>query len=425
MKKLLISILFSLLFPIQTFASDIITAIIFQSNASMWWQAVGTGVYTPASNTFMWNGTAWVPPINSLVTLANELNTRTGQTVRIYPCAIGGTGLLKNNSNSPMSNWLDQIGPSPLTECLSMIAAAGINPNNVYGVGTENDAISSAVTIPTIATYQSALEQLHTIFSSAFGQTPDTLPMLISPLGNAAAQLSLYPYSNAELSAQYGLTVPQQKYSGLIVGPEYYDLPVGTDLIHLTEAGRNTFAIRAADAIAFAMGYPRPIIVPPLAWTTIFSASLNVNSAPNFAGKSGRSPTVAAGAAYTQVRVTLNASTGGALTLDHASIGIQSSGLNTTTTPIPLLFSGSVSVTIPSGGSIVSDPLSFSLGSTDIPLIIIDINASGTQNFRYQSTGSGTAYYNTSGGSYNQSSPSGFTADTTERYFSVSKIEAQ
>lgn len=150
-----------------------------------------------------------------------------------------------------------------------------------------------------------------------------------------------------------------------------------------------------------------------------------MNTAQRFIVSSGRP----------RVRVTFKAGTSGGLTLDHASIGVQSTTYNTQTTPMELRFSGASGFAIAATATITSDwavlpsgraprgaSYSLAIGTSDdgwgaysvrtlatlssgLPLIVaMDINNTAAMCF---ATAAGQCWYQSAFASYAAASPSG------------------
>lgn len=191
---------------------------------------------------------------SGIATFSSELNSRTNQSVGIIQGAVGGSALLKaaTQGGFPHLYWLDKDdGSSPLesplrkvleqdTSCVKAVAWAQGEQDGYVGVSTE--------------AYLAGLVELQAILAGAAGKQPKDLPFVICPLGNAARI-----YTNAWKVRNAHLIAPLQ-YPGFFIGPEYIDLAVEADNIHLTQAARETFAVRLAAALAPILG-----VVPPQA----------------------------------------------------------------------------------------------------------------------------------------------------------------
>jgi hypothetical protein len=136
--------------------------------------------------------------------------------------------------------------------------------------------------------------------------------------------------------------------------------------------------------------------------TIVFQSTFVADSVGN-AGISVRQtvPNIAAGG--NQVRVTFNASTEG-YDASHASIGVQSSGMNTVAPPVELTFAGRSGFGLPaSGGSIVSDWVNLTTLAGETLVVIIDV----TSYDMSRNTDAGSQGWNLATQSWNEASPPG------------------
>lgn len=251
-------------------------AILGQSNAAHFWETTSSGL-TAQSNTFMWSLGVWVSPVNSLITLTNGLNTATGKAVYILPCAVSGSALL---AEAAVSNgyWLDTSSGSPFANFKSALSASGANLKGIAWVQGESEAQFGS----SIEHYVAGMMQLHGMIAGAAGKKPADIPFLVSPLGNA---VQVYSGGRKILQAHLGM----DKYAGFQIGPDYHDLAVESDNIHLTEASRNMFATRWAAALIPVLGIQAgsspalgvPCVQSPVANSTVTTAAHGLGTKPS------------------------------------------------------------------------------------------------------------------------------------------------
>lgn len=192
-------------------------AILGQSNASYLWEYGG------------------------ITTFQSAINSLTGKTVSVIQGAVGGSRLL--NPGSGHAYWLDRYDTdSPL---YAFLANDLSNLRAIWWVQGEGEA----ATATTMEQYLAGLLQLQAIIAEVCGKQTKEIPFVISPLGNAAR---LYANGYAIRNAHFTAAL---KYPGFVLGPEYIDLAVQVDNIHLTDAIRPTFATRGATALAPFVGY--------------------------------------------------------------------------------------------------------------------------------------------------------------------------
>lgn len=215
---------------------------------------------TPLPNTFMLSGGQWVPPVNNIATLANELITKTGHpAIYVVPAAVGGSTLVSEfiDPNTGISRWwFNRSDPNAPLQKLKAMLTPDMNVMVAWWMQGETEATNGAVT----ETYQTSLVEIHRAIAAAAGKTPEKLPFLVSPLGPAGGTPLQAPLAFARnvLAAQYGVV----KFPGMIVGPEWWDLPPDITGQHLTSAGYATLAIRVADAMAPIIGKASAAPIP-------------------------------------------------------------------------------------------------------------------------------------------------------------------
>src|SRR6266851_518978 len=251
---------------------------------------------TPLPNTFMWDGTQWVAPVNNVATFCNEFITITGSECRVVVGSVGGSRIVNPafDANGNSLWWREQINAtSPLRKFQA--AVASLPAGSVVRVGLWPGEESDAGDGVTTAQYTQAAIQLQAIFG---------FPLIISPVGHADAML---PYGNGRnvLASVYQLN----RNSGFTLGPEYYDLPTDNTGIHLTGDGYAEFATRLADAAAAFFGFT----VNPS--RVIWSANPTVDST-GWAGWQARAIALGMSGAASQIRVTFQASSQG-FAADH------------------------------------------------------------------------------------------------------------
>lgn len=181
--------------------------------------------------------------ISGISTFSTELNSRTGKSVSIIQGAVGGSSLLKEAAQSgfPNLHWGDKYNASsPLYAFLQNDLGS---LRAVWWIGDEQGASAGMDVNPTLC----GLVRLHADIASAAGKEPKELPLVVSPIGNAAR---IYTNGWKVRKAQELVLA----YPGFVAGPEYIDLAVESDTIHLTSASRETFAVRGATALAPLVG---------------------------------------------------------------------------------------------------------------------------------------------------------------------------
>ncbi len=109
--------------------------------------------------------------------------------------------------------------------------------------------------------------------------------------------------------------------------------------------------------------------------------------------------------------ITVEASTSGALAVDHVSI-VERSGstANGVTTPTEILFNGSSGFSISSGAELTSDVTAFTIDPTRDYLVVFDIASTNGNPRRID--GSGTYYVKSATDSYDQSEVSGYASSS-------------
>lgn len=126
-----------------------------------------------------------------------------------------------------------------------------------------------------------------------------------------------------------------------------------------------------------------------------------------------------------KVRLTLTAPPGNSVTISAAYL--QTSGTTPTiysysSTPIPITFSGSSSVTIPAGGSVVTDEIVLTV-STSVALVL-GANIQTASNMRYLPSGAtGWSAYFTPGARASTVSETGYSVLGSATVALVSKVE--
>lgn len=134
-----------------------------------------------------------------------------------------------------------------------------------------------------------------------------------------------------------------------------------------------------------------------------FSKTLNGNSGLN--GEFTQREAITFSRGGTHVRVTFVAATDNALTVNHAAIGKQNSGYNTTSVPTELKFGGSSGFSLSAGQSITSDWETYSTTSSEVHLVVVDTTGGGQ---RVNADGTATRWTTTDiVNSYNVASPTG------------------
>ena len=381
-------------------------AITGQSNAQNLRDVVVSGL-TPAANTFMLDQGVWVPPVNSLIAFANELIFHTGKPVYIIPNAVVGTLIAETiNSLGNSAWWLNKTDPnSPLRKFLATLTG-NVDLQAMWWIQGETEATNGA----TKEKYVSALLEFHSIVAGAIGKTPDKLPFMISPIGAAAA----LPYGRFVTAAQYSV----EKFPGMFVGPEYWDLPTDSTGIHLTGSGYVSLATRGGNALA-------KILYPNRLQQAIWSANLTVNSA-GWDGYSVRQLITNIDCGGTVLRVIFKAPSAGQVSrADHCSIGILGSATfpnMMTSPPIELKFRGVSGFNLAPGTSITSDWIEMPFAPTDAIVIDVDFSASGADAAQSTSISNGQTAFKAAAADWNNASVSGYLASGSLAV-AVSRIE--
>lgn len=125
--------------------------------------------------------------------------------------------------------------------------------------------------------------------------------------------------------------------------------------------------------------------------------------------------------ACTKVRVTLQASSASPMQIGKIAVGIRAATgdiYDYASAPVVGSFSGSAGVTIPAGGSIVSDPMDITVASGDALVIGIYMVAGRTFYGNYYDG----AYKMGSGDEVETVDASGYTV-TSSNHFAITKIE--
>lgn len=142
---------------------------------------------------------------------------------------------------------------------------------------------------------------------------------------------------------------------------------------------------------------------------TIFTDTLTTNDSGG-ANYTYRNVLPITGNAGTQVRVTFEASSAAAFSVDNASIGILTGATyDTTAAPVELLFSGVSGFALSAGQTIVSDWANLS-GFTSSNKLVVSIDlasTNGNPRGRYSGGPAGSnCYYASNDNSYNETVPS-------------------
>lgn len=237
--------------------------------------------------------------ISGINTLSSSLNSQAGKTVYIVQGAVGGSALPKEAAQSsfPHLHWGDKYdSSSPLYAFLqndfSKLEA-------VWWVQGEQDAQAGVTT----EAYLGRLVELQAIIAAAAGKRPKNLPFIVSPLGNATrVYTNGYKVRDAHLAAL--------DYPGFVRGPEYIDLAVEPDNIHLTSTSRDTFATRAAGIIA-------PLLKNTGITDNVYSGSFTRDSTT----ASGTTTYTPGGFSFTPTSIDFSAALGGIYTSTGTDVG--------------------------------------------------------------------------------------------------------
>jgi hypothetical protein len=126
-----------------------------------------------------------------------------------------------------------------------------------------------------------------------------------------------------------------------------------------------------------------------------------------------------------QVRVTINASTAGALAANNVSIAKVNSATapNCDSTPVELKFSGASGFSLASSGVAVSDWLDFRVAVGDNIMVIIDFGATANPRF-VSATTNCHQYFKAATASYTSATASGF-SDGGSRDECISLLESR
>lgn len=242
----------------------------------------------------------WV--LSGISTLSSALNSLTGKSVSIIQGAVAGSSLLKASAQSgyPHLHWGDQYDTSsPLYAALQNDLSA---LRAVLWIGTEQDASVSASINALVNRYDS----LRADIASVAGKRARDLPFMLAMLGKATTC-----YSGGWM-ARRAQEIAIRDY-GFIEGPEYIDLAVESDNIHMTSASRETFATRAANLLAPIIGIAASGGSAP----QTFSGTITRDSAT----ASGSQPYTPSGLTFTPTSIDFSASLGGSYTSSGSDNG--------------------------------------------------------------------------------------------------------
>lgn len=234
---------------------------------------------TPAANTYAWNMTSggWGTPYESSVELLNVLQQLTNKPAYGIFAGYGGSSWLPV-SDIGRGHWTSPDSGSPFATAMAAVNASDAGIVAIVCVLGEQDAyLSSGVTPQMI---EAAAVQVHAMFAGALRVSPAALPFLVSPIG-----ITERTYPSGRQVADGIHAAASGKYPGILLGPDYYDLPVGTDGVHLTPivpgGGRVLFADRIAAALAPVIGVS-PAIPSSTAVVKVGTTTINIGSAGTF-----------------------------------------------------------------------------------------------------------------------------------------------
>lgn len=348
----------------------------------------------PQPGTFMWSSSGWVPPVNNMIALCNDLRT-IQHDAYVINVGVGGTGLV-STAAVPSGYWLDLTPGSPLKNLLAAIS--GYNVLAAVFIQGENDAYYNT----SKEAYAAGLLQLYSILCGEVDKSPGDLPFVVTPLGPDL----IYPHRRQILAAQFAV----EKYPGMLVGPDFSDLPLDTDGAHLTAAGYTVLAQRLAAFLA-------PILAnatyedepPPPPQYTLVKALAPTLSISGISNNSYRCIVGGLLAGGTRPRVRFVAPPSLPFALKHASIGVQAANASTTLPPVELLFNGEHGFSLSPGQSIWGEAsANVMFSQQDKLVVIVDIAAVGG-NIVYIYPGGDGNWGKATAESYTEQNPSGFT----------------
>lgn len=340
-----------------------------------------------------------------------------GERRIIIPAAYGGKGFTGTPS------WIagQGLAEDAVGAALACLEATGAVLEGVVFNGSQTD-VDSAVAAETLQGYLDDLEAyLRTNIPGDWwfiveGYQPEYLANVGGTEINAVLAASPHRYARCAFVAGIeGVTAGDDTHytaagHRLLARAVYQAVPFARANVNTTGDGP-AGSITNLPGTTSGGGEDPPPDPPPEGAFTIASYTLTTNAAGN-AGYALRTAVTALGQAAAQIRVTFKASSSEAWTVAHASVGVQSSGPDTVSTPVELLFSAESGFSIAAGMEITSDWATVNMSSGNVPVIDMDI-ASG--NPKFLPSGGVGSWYNISTPAYQTADVAG-TADGTAVY---------
>lgn len=202
---------------------------------------------------FAWHSGAFGAPVNTEVNFVNRWFNKKKEPCLLANLSVGGSSL-QLTPPRPGGSWSDTSPGSPLSECLTAIAAIlalghSISCFSFTHVETDAEAGIGA----TVDNYAAALLLLCDRIRAAAGNP--NLSFIVTQAGSVATDsqwATQYPSAPNILAAQRRVT----SYPNVFLGPEYFDLPYLTNLpsIHLSEVGYKMLSDRLVDRLLEVVG---------------------------------------------------------------------------------------------------------------------------------------------------------------------------
>lgn len=137
----------------------------------------GTGQPAAHPDTLMWDNTngGWITPTgNGFRTFLNSMQAATGRVCRLVHGGASGVG----------TGGLSK-GTAPYNQLVARILASGATPSFMLWHQGEGDAVSSSP-LPTIPSYRSLVNAIHTDLAADIGRTNANMPLVCSSLGTVS-----------------------------------------------------------------------------------------------------------------------------------------------------------------------------------------------------------------------------------------------
>lgn len=199
---------------------------------------------TPSAGTQLWdpNTSAWITPTgNGMITFLNAMQAATGRTCRAVYGGQSGVNIAALQKGDASGNY---------TNLLARVAASGINPAFFIWHQGEGDANTAT---PSLGTYRTALNSIHTNVAADTGKTVSSLPLILSSLGRATDASFNQPNSSWAI-IQDALVNINTAYANMHYSHSNVPNPLSPDGIHWTGAGYATSGAQYARTVQQLMG---------------------------------------------------------------------------------------------------------------------------------------------------------------------------